>query len=178
MEKHLEQLLAEFEELRLEQIRPLTEESLLKQINFAASKIDRLIIYYSTLQEDTDNLWGRIGSFMRRTMRNMIRYSHSHNIEEIDTIVNKSNIRAYKDGNVISIFDYDEIRSTNTLMSDLFPYLKTMTKHVLQSEKVDKISIEQFIQKYPNHNYFYARNAGKVTLNDIKQALNKLGYDW
>ena len=67
MEKHLERLLAEFEELRLEQIRPLTEESLLKQINFAASKIDRLIMYYSTLQEDTDNLWGRIGSFMRRT---------------------------------------------------------------------------------------------------------------
>lgn len=99
--------LAKFEELWLEQMDTLTAESLRKQINFVVSKLDRIIAYYYTLQEDDDALGGKIDSFIRRTFRNVARFTVMYGKDGIDKVINQSSIRKYKDGQIVSVFEND-----------------------------------------------------------------------
>lgn len=102
-----ERQLARFEELWLEQMETLTAESLRKQINFVVSKLDCIIAYYYTLQEDDDALGGKIDSFVRRTFRNIARFTVMYGKDGIDKVINQSVICKYKGGQVVSVFEND-----------------------------------------------------------------------
>lgn len=103
-----ERQLAEFEKLWLEQMDSLTSESLLRQLNFVISKADRLIAYYYDVNtNDADDLIYRVISFMRRTFRNVARFTVMHGKDGIDKVINKSNIRKYRNGQVVSVFEND-----------------------------------------------------------------------
>ena len=107
--KKPERQLAEFEKLWLEQMDSLTSESLLRQLNFVISKADRLIAYYyDSDTEDADDLIYRVISFMRRTFRNVARFTVMYGKDGIDKVINKSNIRKYREGQVVSVFENDK----------------------------------------------------------------------
>lgn len=103
-----ERQLAEFEKLWLEQMDTLISESLLRQINFVISKADRLIAYYYDADtKEADDLIYKVISFIRRTFRNVARFTVMYGKDGIDKVINKSNIRKYKDGQVVSVFEND-----------------------------------------------------------------------
>lgn len=111
-----ERQLAEFEKLWLEQMGSLTSESLLRQLNFVISKADRLIAYYYDVDtKDADDLIYKIISFIRRTFRNVARFTAMYGKDGIDKVINKSNIRKYKDGQVVSVFENDRPMRTYCL---------------------------------------------------------------
>ena len=103
-----ERQLAEFEKLWLEQMDSLTSESLLRQLNFVISKADRLIAYYYDADtKDADDLIYKVISFIRRTFRNVARFTVMYGKDGIDKVINKSNIRKYREGQVVSVFEND-----------------------------------------------------------------------
>lgn len=111
-----ERQLAEFEKLWLEQMDSLTSESLLRQLNFVISKADRLIAYYYDANtKEADDLIYKVISFIRRTFRNVARFTVMYGKDGIDKVINKSNIRKYKDGQVVSVFENDRSMRTYCL---------------------------------------------------------------
>lgn len=108
-----ERQLAEFEKLWLEQMEPLNAESLLRQLNFVISKADRLIAYYYNADtKDADDLIYKVISFIRRTFRNVARFTVMYGKGGIDKVINKSNIRKYREGQIVSVFENDRPMST------------------------------------------------------------------
>ena len=106
--KKPERQLAEFEKLWLEQMDSLTSESLLEQLNFVISKADRLIAYYYDMDtKDADDLIYKVISFIRRTFRNVARFTVMYGKDGIDKVINKSNIRKCREGQVVSVFEND-----------------------------------------------------------------------
>ena len=106
--KKPERQLAEFEKLWLEQMDSLTSESLLEQLNFVISKADRLIAYYYDMDtKDADDLIYKVISFIRRTFRNVARLTVMYGKDGIDKVINKSNIRKCREGQVVSVFEND-----------------------------------------------------------------------
>lgn len=111
-----ERQLAEFEKLWLEQMDSLTSESLLRQLNFVISKADRLIAYYYDADtKEADDLIYKVISFIKRTFRNVARFTVMYGKDGIDKVINKSNIRKYKDGQVVSVFENDRPMRTYCL---------------------------------------------------------------
>lgn len=109
-----ERQLARFEELWLEQMQPLTAESLLHQINFVASDLDRLCAYvYSAENEDRDLIF-KLKSFVSRTLRNVARFTVARGKLEIGDVFDNSSSRMYKAGQVVSIFDAVGCEDPNT----------------------------------------------------------------
>lgn len=113
MKKH-ERQLAKFEELWLEQMQPLNAESLLHQINFVEADLDRLCSYAYSKENEDDCLIFRLKSFVRRTLRNMARFTVARGKTEVSNVINKSCIRMYKAGQVVSIFDAVGCEDPNT----------------------------------------------------------------
>jgi hypothetical protein len=106
--------LAKFEELWQEQMRPLTAESLLHQINFVEADLDRLCAYvYSAENEDGDLIF-KLKSFVRRTLRNVARFTVARGKLEIGDVFDNSSSRMYKAGQVVSIFDAVGCEDPNT----------------------------------------------------------------
>lgn len=66
-------------------------------------------------------------------------------------------------------------------IEDLRPKLKTLTIHVLQSwdhEDLFKMSLNDFVNKFPKERFSMIRNAGKKTISDLEAALVYYGYVW
>ena len=113
MEKPKRQL-ARFEELWLEQMQPLNAERLLNQINFVEAHLERLVAY-SYGDENTDRcLIFRLKSYIRRTLRNVARFTVSRGKKETDDVFGKSCARMYQAGQVVSIFDAKDCEDPNT----------------------------------------------------------------
>lgn len=109
-----EKQLARFEELWLEQMQPLTAESLLHQINFVEADLDRLCSYAYSEENEDNCLIFRLKSFVRRTLRNMARFTVARGKTEVNNVINKSCIRMYKAGKVVSVFDAVGCEDPNT----------------------------------------------------------------
>lgn len=106
--------LARFEELWLEQQQPLNAERLLRQINFVEADLARLVAYYYS-DENTDNcLIYRLKSYIRRTLRNVARFTVARGKKETDIIFGKSCARMYQAGQIVSIFDAKGCEDPNT----------------------------------------------------------------
>lgn len=112
--KKPERQLAKFEELWLEQMQPLTAESLLHQINFVASDLERLIIYSHSNENTDDCLISRLRSYIRRTLRNVARFTVARGKLETGDVFDNSIARMYKAGQVVSIFDAKGCEDPNT----------------------------------------------------------------
>ena len=112
--KKPERQLARFEELWLEQMQPLTAESLLHQINFVEADLDRLCSYAYSKENEDNCLIFRLKSFVRRTLRNVARFTVARGKTEVSNVINKSCIRMYKAGQVVSIFDAKDCEDPNT----------------------------------------------------------------
>lgn len=112
--KKPERQLAKFEELWLEQMQPLNAESLLHQINFVEADLDRLCSYAYSKENEDNCLIFRLKSFVRRTLRNMARFTVARGKTEVSNVINKSCIRMYKAGQVVSIFDAVGCEDPNT----------------------------------------------------------------
>lgn len=109
-----ERQLAKFEELWLEQTQPLNAEKLLNQINFVEADLERLVAY-SRSSENTDNcLIYRLKSYIRRTLRNVARFTVARGKKETDVVFGKSCARMYQAGQVVSIFDAKGCEDPNT----------------------------------------------------------------
>jgi hypothetical protein len=109
-----ERQLARFEELWLEQTQPLNAERLLRQINFVEADLERLVTY-SRSSENTDNcLIYRLKSYIRRTLRNVARFTVSRGKKETDLVFSKSNARMMQAGYAVSIFDAKDCEDPNT----------------------------------------------------------------
>lgn len=109
-----ERQLAKFEELWLEQMQPLNAERLLNQINFVEADLDRLCSYAYSKENEDNCLIFRLKSFVRRTLRNMARFTVARGKTEVSNVINKSCIRMYKAGQVVSIFDAVGCEDPNT----------------------------------------------------------------
>lgn len=112
--KKPERQLARFEELWLEQMQPLTAESLLHQINFVEADLDRLCFYAYSKENEDNCLIFRLKSFVRRTLRNIARFTVARGKTEVSNVINKSCIRMYKAEQVVSIFDAKDCEDPNT----------------------------------------------------------------
>ena len=112
--KKPERQLARFEELWLEQMQPLNAESLLHQINFVEADLDRLCSYAYSKENEDNCLIFRLKSFVRRTLRNVARFTVARGKTEVSNVINKSCIRMYKAGQVVSIFDAKDCEDPNT----------------------------------------------------------------
>lgn len=109
-----ERQLARFEELWLEQMQPLNAERLLNQINFVESQLERLVAY-SYSDDNTDRcLIFRLKSYIRRTLRNVARFTVTRGKKETDAVFGKSCARMYQAGQVVSIFDAKGCEDPNT----------------------------------------------------------------
>lgn len=109
-----ERQLAKFEELWFEQMRPLNAERLLRQINFVESDLERLVAYiYSDDNADYCLIY-RLKSYIRRTLRNVARFTVSRGKKETDLVFSKSNARMMQTGNAVSIFDAKGCEDPNT----------------------------------------------------------------
>lgn len=112
--KKPERQLARFEELWLEQMQPLNAERLLNQINFVEAHLERLVAY-SYGDENTDRcLIFRLKSYIRRTLRNVARFTVSRGKKETDLVFSKSNARMMQAGDAVSIFDAKGCEDPNT----------------------------------------------------------------
>lgn len=109
-----ERQLAEFEKLWLEQMQPLNAESLLHQINFVASDLERLVTYSRSSENIDDCLIYRLKSYIRRTLRNVARFTVSRGKKETDAVFSKSNARMMQAGYAVSIFDAKGCEDPNT----------------------------------------------------------------
>lgn len=134
-----ERQLARFEELWLEQMQPLNAERLLNQINFVEADLDRLVAY-SYSDENTDRcLIFRLKSYIRRTLRNVARFTVSRGKKETDDVFGKSCARMYQAGQVVSIFDAKGCEDPNTnLPRRTYCVFQTCDNHGL-NRLVDKI---------------------------------------
>lgn len=113
MEKPKRQL-AKFEELWREQMEPLTAERLLRQINFVEADLERLVAYtYSDDNADYCLIY-RLKSYIRRTLRNVARFTVSRGKKETDLVFSKSNARMMQAGYAVSIFDTKGCEDPNT----------------------------------------------------------------
>lgn len=112
--KKPERQLAKFEELWLEQMQPLNAERLLRQINFVEADLDRLCSYAYSKENEDNCLIFRLKSFVRRTLRNVARFTVARGKTEVSNVINKSCIRMYKAGQVVSIFDAKDCEDPNT----------------------------------------------------------------
>lgn len=139
MEKPKRQL-AKFEELWLEQMQPLNAERLLNQINFVEADLDRLCSYAYSKENEDNCLIFRLKSFVRRTLRNMARFTVARGKTEVSNVINKSCIRMYKAGQVVSIFDAVGCEDPNTnLPRRTYCVFQKCDNHGL-NRLVDKIS--------------------------------------
>lgn len=109
-----ERQLAEFEKLWLEQMEPLTAESLLHQINFVEANLERLITYSRSSENTDDCLIYRLKSYIRRTLRNVARFTVARGKKETDLVFSKSNARMMQAGYAVSIFDAKGCEDPNT----------------------------------------------------------------
>lgn len=106
--------LDKFEELWLEQMQPLTTERLLRQINFVEADLERLVAYtYSDDNADYCLIY-RLKSYIRRTLRNVARFTVSRGKKETDLVFRKSNARMMQAGYAVSIFDAKGCEDPNT----------------------------------------------------------------
>lgn len=109
-----ERQLAKFEELWLEQMQPLNAERLLNQINFVEADLERLVAYtYSDDNADYCLIY-RLKSYIRRTMRNVARFTVTRGKKETDLVFSKSNARMMQAGHAVSIFDAEGCEDPNT----------------------------------------------------------------
>lgn len=132
--------LARFEELWLEQMQPLNAERLLNQINFVEADLDRLCSYAYSKENEDNCLIFRLKSFVRRTLRNMARFTVARGKTEVSNVINKSCIRMYKAGQVVSIFDAVGCEDPNTnLPRRTYCVFQKCDNHGL-NRLVDKIS--------------------------------------
>lgn len=106
--------LARFEELWFEQMQPLSADRLLNQINFVESRIERLITYAYSDENTDDCLIFRLKSYIRRTLRNVARFTVSRGKKETDLVFSKSNARIWQAGHAVSIFDAEGCEDPNT----------------------------------------------------------------
>lgn len=138
--KKPEKQLAKFEELWLEQMQPLNAERLLRQINCVTSDLERLIAY-SRSDENTDYcLIYRLISYVRRTLRNVARFTVSRGAKETDLVFRKSNARMMHLGYAVSIFDSEGCEDPNTkLPRRTYCVFQKCDNHGL-NRLVDKIS--------------------------------------
>lgn len=113
MKKPLSQL-ARFEELWFEQMQPLNAERLLNQINFVESRLERLITYAYSDENTDDCLIFRLKSYIRRTLRNVARFTVTRGKKETDLVFSKSNARIWQAGHAVSIFDAEGCEDPNT----------------------------------------------------------------
>lgn len=189
-----ERQLAEFEKLWLEQMQPLNAERLLNQINFVESQLERLITY-SYSSENTDNcLIYRLKSYIRRTLRNIARFTVARGKKETDVVFSKSNARMMQAGYAVSIFDAKGCEDPNTnLPRRTYCVFQKCDDHGL-NRLVDKIcgDIQVGIDYYsrmgevlfiPDHNekedmpeniLFFDKD--KLTVSDIKWLRNNQDY--
>lgn len=178
--------LAEFEELWLEQMQPLNAESLLHQINFVASDLERLITYSHSNENTDDCLIYRLKSYIRRTLRNVARFTVSRGKKEMDLVFSKSNARMMQAGNAVSIFDAKGCEDPNTnLPRRTYCVFQSCDDHGL-NRLVDKIcgDVQIGIDYYsrmgeilfiPDHNEkedmpenIMFLNSDKLTVSDIE----------
>lgn len=188
--KKPERQLARFEELWLEQMQPLNAESLLHQINFVEADLDRLCSYAYSKENEDNCLIFRLKSFVRRTLRNMARFTVARGKTEVSNVINKSCIRMYKAGQVVSIFDAVGCEDPNTnLPRRTYCVFQSCDNHGL-NRLVDKIcgDVQIGIDYYsrmgevlfiPDHNekedmpeniMFFDRE--KLTVSDIEWLRN------
>lgn len=106
--------LARFEELWLEQMQPLNAERLLNQINFVESQLERLIAYSYSNENSDDGLIYQLRSYIRRTLRNVARFTVARGKKETDAVFSKSNARIWQAGYAVSIFDAKGCEDPNT----------------------------------------------------------------
>lgn len=109
-----ERQLARFEELWLEQMQPLNADRLLNQINFVESQLERLVTYAYSDENTDDCLIFRLKSYIRRTLRNVARFTVSRGKKETDLVFSKSNARIWQAGYAVSIFDAEDCEDPNT----------------------------------------------------------------
>lgn len=185
-----ERQLARFEELWLEQMQPLNAERLLNQINFVEADLDRLCSYAYSKENEDNCLIFRLKSFVRRTLRNMARFTVARGKTEVSNVINKSCIRMYKAGQVVSIFDAVGCEDPNTnLPRRTYCVFQSCDNHGL-NRLVDKIcgDVQIGIDYYsrmgevlfiPDHNekedmpeniMFFDRE--KLTVSDIEWLRN------
>lgn len=182
MRKPVRQL-AEFEKLWLEQMDSLTSESLLRQLNFVISKADRLIAYYYDANtEDADDLIYRVISFMRRTFRNVARFTVMYGKDGIDKVINKSNIRKYREGQVVSVFENDKPMRTycifqkcddhglNRLVDKICGNVQTGIDYYSRMGEVLFIPDHNEKEDMPKNIMFF--NSDKLTVADIEWLRN------
>lgn len=181
-----ERQLAKFEELWLEQMQPLNAESLLHQINFVEADLDRLCSYAYSKENEDDCLIFRLKSFVRRTLRNMARFTVARGKTEVSNVINKSCIRMYKAGQVVSIFDAVGCEDPNTnLPKRTYCVFQSCNDHGL-NRLVDKIcgDVQTGVDYYsrmgevlfiPDHNEkedmpknIMFLNSDKLTVSDIE----------
>lgn len=113
MKKPLSQL-AMFEELWFEQTQPLNAERLLNQIDFVESRLERLVTYAYSDENTDDCLIFRLKSYIRRTLRNVARFTVARGKKETDLVFSKSNARMWQAGHAVSIFDAEGCEDPNT----------------------------------------------------------------
>lgn len=138
MKKPLSQL-ARFEELWFEQMQPLNADRLLNQINFVESRIERLITYAYSDENTDDCLIFRLKSYIRRTLRNVARFTVTRGKKETDLVFSKSNARIWQAGHAVSIFDAEGCEDPNTnLPQRTYCVFQSCNNHGL-NRLVDKI---------------------------------------
>lgn len=181
-----ERQLAKFEELWLEQTQPLNAERLLNQINFVEADLDRLCSYAYSKENEDNCLIFRLKSFVRRTLRNMARFTVARGKTEVSNVINKSCIRMYKAGQVVSIFDAVGCEDPNTnLPKRTYCVFQSCNDHGL-NRLVDKIcgDVQTGVDYYsrmgevlfiPDHNEkedmpknIMFLNSDKLTVSDIE----------
>lgn len=106
--------LARFEELWFEQTQPLSADRLLRQINFIEADLERLVTYSHSSENTDDCLIYRLKSYIRRTLRNVARFTVTRGKKETDLVFSKSNARMMQAGNAVSIFDAKGCEDPNT----------------------------------------------------------------
>lgn len=112
--KKPERQLAKFEELWFEQLLPLNAERLLRQINFVEADLERLVAYIYSNDNTDYCLIYRLKSYIRRTLRNVARFTVSRGKKETDLVFSKSNARMMQAGDAVSIFDAKGCEDPNT----------------------------------------------------------------
>lgn len=181
-----ERQLAKFEELWLEQMQPLNAERLLNQINFVESQLERLIAHSYSDENTDDFLIFKLKSYIRRTLRNVARFTVARGKKETDLVFSKSNARIWQAGHAVSIFDAKGCEDPNTnLPQRTYCVFQSCDDHGL-NRLVDKIcgDIQIGVDYYsrmgevlfiPDHNekedmpkniMFF--NSDKLTVSDIE----------
>lgn len=189
-----ERQLVRFEELWLEQMQSLDADRLLNQINFIEAHLERLIAYtYS--DDNTDHcLIYRLKSYIRRTLRNVARFTVARGKKETDAVFSKSCARMYQAGQIVSIFDAKGCEDPNTnLPQRTYCIYQSCNDHGL-NRLVDKIcgDVQVGIDYYsrmgevlfiPDHNekedmpkniMFF--DSDKLTVSDIEWLRNNQDY--